>query len=576
MVVANPARPAYGSSPGSTLRGGPQPSSEVHDLGRTLVRAARQNGPGEICYLRDDGSEMRQSYRSLAESASRVLRGMRERGVRPGDKIIVHTTDGPGLLVGFWACVLGGFVPVPVGPSVSQGTLRGVGGLWCASDRVWLVTSAVDDGSARAGAEPTAGIGRLGTIEELSEAPPTDEYHPSDWDDLAVLLLTSGSTGVPKAVMLSHGNILSRCVAAVTTNQLTERMRSFNWMPLDHVGGLLMFHLRDVYLRCTQVHAPTSWVLEDPLRWLDAMSRHRSTMTWAPNFAFRLINDKAAGANSRDWDLSALSHIMNGGEAIKPQVLRRFLSVLAPVGLPSDAVHPGWGMSETSGGVVDSRFDPACVPEDARFLAIGEPHPGVAIRVVDVDGTRISDGTVGFLQVSGAPITGGYYNNSAHNRAGFSADGWYQTGDLGYVDDGRLVVTGRVDDLIALDGVEHYAHEIESAVDELAFVEPTYTVATAVAPAGDEAPELGVFFHPRDGVDGQEASAVIRELVRARFGISPGHVVPVDKTDIPRTGVGKLERARVRTRFETEWIRRLGAGDDPAPRAPEIGGGPWS
>src|SRR5438876_307829 len=144
-----------------------------------------------------------------------------------------------------------------------------------------------------AGSDQAGGISYVQQDGEALRRSPADRrWHDSDWDDLAVLLLTSGSTGLPKAVTLTHGNILSRSAATAATNGLTAAARSFNWMPLDHVGGLVMFHARDVYLGCEQVHAGIDWILADPLRWLATIDRYRCGNTWAPNFAFGLINDR--------------------------------------------------------------------------------------------------------------------------------------------------------------------------------------------------------------------------------------------------------------------------------------------
>ncbi|MBY8852164.1 AMP-binding protein, partial [Saccharothrix sp. MB29] len=213
-----------------------------------------------------------------------------------------------------------------------------------------------------------------------------------------------------------------------------------------------MFHARDAYLGCHQVHAPISWVLEDPLRWLDAISEHRCDTTWAPNFAFGLIVDRAEQIADKSWDLSRLGYIMNGGEPIKARVANRFLSLLAPFGLPDTAMHPGWGMSETTAGVVDCVY-PAGMDEETRFIPVGTPHPGLSLRVVDEAGEIVPEGVEGRLQATGLPITPGYYANPEQNRQSFSTDGWFKTGDLAYLVDGVLTVTGRVDDVIEVDGV---------------------------------------------------------------------------------------------------------------------------
>ncbi|WP_198587009.1 AMP-binding protein [Glycomyces xiaoerkulensis] len=524
---------------GSLSFGPPATAAEVPDLAAALLRAA-ESDTGGIRFVIDDRSHIEHSYRDIAEYASRILGGMRSRGARSGDNVIVRITDHPNLLATVWACLLGGMVALPLGESARDRSAADLDGLWRTTDRTWIVDW---DGTE----QPTERAARLGTVGELRTAPAATDHSPGGWDDPALLLLTSGSTGTPKAVSLTHGNILSRTAATAETDRLDASLRSFNWLPLDHVGGLVMFHMRDVYLRCTQVHARFEWVMRDPLRWLGQMDRHASNCTWAPNFAFSLVNDNADRLRGQRWDLSALDYIMNGGEAVKPAVLNRFLSLLAPFGLPADAVHPGWGMSETSSGVVDRRFRPA-EESPGRFMAVGYPHPGVGLRIVDEHDRVVPECETGLLQAQGEAVFNGYHNNEEANRRAFTADGWFRTGDLAYVEDGLLTVIGRADDEIVVGGRTRQGHEIESTVEDLGLVEPSFTVAAAVEPAAGQG--LAVFCHPRPEADLEALSERVRRAVLDAHDVEVRYVVPVAKTDVPKTGIGKLRRTMLSRRFE--------------------------
>ncbi|SCF01445.1 Acyl-CoA synthetase (AMP-forming)/AMP-acid ligase II [Micromonospora mirobrigensis] len=491
----------------------------------------------------DHGRERRQTYGELLDAARRVLTGLRRGGVRPGDKVILQIDDDRDLLSTFWACVLGGFVPAPTTPRPPVDTRLSpeawLARVWDALDRPWVVT-----GSA---VEPDVSIvdSWLGAAPALAHNAAATHLRRARSDDIATLLLTSGSTGAPKAVMLSHHNIISRSTATIQVRQLSWASRTFNWMPLDHVGGLVMFHVRDTLLGCHQVHARTGWILAEPLRWLDLISEHECDTTWAPNFAFNLIVDRENELRGRPWNLSRLRYIMNGGESIKARTAHRLLALLAPYGLPATAMHPGWGMSETSSGVVDAVFDPDTQPADGRYVPVGAPHPGVRLRVVDDEGNVVPQGVSGRLEVSGAPITSGYYGDPPGNPQSFTPDGWFKTGDLAVIRDGSLTVTGRADDVLEIDGIRYHGHEIEAAVEELPFVEPSYTVACPVEGERGERTALVVFFHPRSGVAGDGERAQISELVRVRFGLPVARVAPVAREDVPKTGVGKLRRARM-------------------------------
>lgn len=535
----------------SFLDGGPPAPLDVHHLGETLVRAARTATSADICFLDDEGSETTLTYAQLLDHAARVLGGMRAAGVAPGETVILQVAEPAALLAAFWACVLGGFLPMPVnaGATADQRAtapelLRRV---WQGYGRPKVVTGPGQEIAAAVAADPRWQRARVGDTDRLGAAGPETVWHRAAPDDPAVLLLTSGSTGVPKAVTLTHRNVLSRTAATVRANRLGAATRSFNWMPLDHVGGLVMFHVRDVHLGCYQVHAGIEWVLGDPLRWLEAVDRHRADTTWAPNFAFGLINDQADRLAGSPWDLSCLRYIMNGGEAVRSGVVRRFLELLAPLGLPRDAMWPGWGMSETSAGVADCEFWEVDAGDD-RYVPVGRPQPGTALRVVDEHDRVVPAGTTGRLQVSGACVTSGYYRNPGQNRLAFT-EGWFRTGDLAYVRDGVLTVTGRADDVIELGGTACHGHEIEARVEELDAVVPSYTVACLVPGPESGSEELAVFFHPRAGTDPADAARQVRDQVARTLGVTVAHAVPVAREDVPKTGIGKLRRAQLRERF---------------------------
>jgi acyl-CoA synthetase (AMP-forming)/AMP-acid ligase II len=531
----------------SILNGGPLGPAKVTTLSAALVRAANLSGGEEITYLDDEGTPRKQSYAELLHDAACILSGMRAAGARVGEKVVLQIGTDPDLLAAFWACVLGGFVPVPVTPSppahsrLSAAQL--LAGVWGMLGKAKVVTG------QRTKPDASVAGSWLGTVDTLRVGPAATAFQPVAPDEPAALLLTSGSTGLPKAVTLTHRNIISRSVATKRVRNLSAANRTFNWMPLDHVGGLVMFHVRDVLLGCHQVHARINWVLTDPLRWLDAISEYRCDTTWAPNFAFGLVVDRAHEMADRSWDLSNLRYIMNGGEPITARVARRFLSLLAPFGLPSEAIHPGWGMSETSSGVVDCVFSLQASTDEDRFVSVGVPHPGVTLRVVDHNGEVQPAGTIGMLQVSGFPITSGYYANPEQNQQSFTADGWFKTGDLAFVAGGMLTVTGRADDVIEVDGVSYYGHEIEAAVEELAFVESSYTVVCQLLTESGAHHGLAVFFHPRSGTASDPEKSAVAELVASRFGLQATHVEPVPRDEVPKTGIGKRKRAQLLKRL---------------------------
>ena len=454
--------------------------------------------------------------------------------------------------------MLGGFVPVPISipPTYDEvnSTIGKLHNAWQLLDRPVVLTSRGLAGAVRS----LAGLlkvdeFRVAVTDDLRSEQPDTNWHAAQADDVVLMLLTSGSTGKPKAVMQSHRAILSRSAANAQMNAFTDLDVSLNWFPLDHVGGIVMFHINDLCLGCIQVHAPTQAVLRNPLRWLDLIERHRATITWAPNFAYGLINAQEEEIGQRRWDLSSMRFILNAGEAIVSKTARKFLQILIPHGLPATAMRPSWGMSETCSAVTyASHFTVDTSRDDDLFVEVGSPVPGFAVRIVNGLDQVTAEGEIGALQVKGPSVTSGYYRNPELNREIFTDDRWFATGDLGVVREGRLTITGRQKDVIIINGVNFYSHEIEAVVEDVAGVAVSFTAACAVRESGSDTDSLAVFFHAPQA--GETTLAPLLKEIRGRvvrnIGVNPTFLVPVPKQDIPKTEIGKIQRAQLRKRFE--------------------------
>ncbi|MBT3166509.1 amino acid adenylation domain-containing protein [Streptomyces sp. Vc74B-19] len=556
-AAAPAARAAEASGVPAVSEGPDLAEPSVPSWAEALRRAAAR-GRGDIVHVHADGSEHRRTYASLVPEASRVLAGLRRAGLRPGDQVILQCDVTEDFLAVLWGCVLGGFVAVPLTVPASYGTpsaaLTKLEGIWRMLGRPWIVCSAGREAGLRAVAARQDWPGpRITTADALREAPEDHDWHPAGPDDLLLMLMTSGSTGLPKAVRLTHRNVLTRSAATEQMNGLGADDVSLNWIPLDHVTGVVMFHLRDVYLGCRQVHAPTSWILQDPLRWMDLADRHRVTVTWAPNFAFGLLAEQAHRFTGRAWDLSPMRLVMNAGEAVVASAARTFLHTLQPFGLPQDVMHPGWGMSETCSVVTDAVLPAEPVPGEGTFVSCGRPYPGFAMRIVDERGTVLTEGEAGRFQVRGTSVTGGYHDNPAANAEAFTDDGWFDTGDLAFLRDGELHITGRAKDVIIVNGVNHYSHEIEACVEELPYAERSFTAAVAVrTDPSSPTDELALFLHltPEATADPARALREIAGKVTREIGVSPSFLIPVARDAVPKTEIGKIQRTRLRKGFE--------------------------
>ena len=507
-----------------------------------------------------------QSYSQLFQEANLILAGLRKKGLQPQDKVVLQLSQPRYILSCLWACLLGGFVPIPLGVDLSDNGNHKLAAISSLGDLV------VTQDSLQQGIKELLENGRLKNltvvaVEELQDNLPDSNWYESDLDDLALLLFTSGSTGKPKGVMLSRRNLLASIYGMATVNKLTRNDITLNWMPIDHVASLVMFHLTEVYLGCQQIQVATQLILQQPLKWLDLIDRYRVTVTWSPNFAYNLVNEKLQNGQY-NWDLSGVRWMGNGAEAVVGKTAQRFLQLLGKYGLRETVVSPGYGMSETCAGIAhSSSFN---LTTKGEFVSVGAPIPGVSLRIVDRQGDVVPEGTIGLLQVKGLTITSGYYQQPQLEREIFTADGWFDTGDLGFIKSGRLTITGRQKEVIIINGVNYYNHEIEVVVSELSGVSVSYTAAIGVKDKqGQE--QLAIFFHPeledwerrlgdeetggqenkKNGLSLRELIQTIRKSVFNSVGVAPTYILPVAKEDIPKTAIGKIQRQQLSKRFET-------------------------
>ncbi len=518
-----------------------------------------------IVYIQPDKSEKFQSYQDLFVEAQRILSGLRKLGLQPQDKVVLQIESYQDFISAFWGCILGGFVPVPVThiaytPEQVNKTVSKLAYTLQMLERPLLLT----DASFAAQIPNLLELLQVGTfpvrtVEELRHNEPDSNCYDSQPDDVAVMMLTSGSTGLPKGVLLSHKNLLSQTIGSVQMNGFIGEDVTLNWIPIDRVAGLIYFHIRDVYLGSKQIHLPFQLFLQEPLIWLDLIDRFKVNIAFAPNFAYGLINDCAEAIAQRQWDLSSMKFFLNEAEAIVAKTARRFLQLLAPHGLAPTTLCPSWGMAEVSSGVTFSHnFSLNSTTDDDLFVEVGTPIPGVELRIVDSQNQIIAEAEIGALQVKGLTVTSGYYQNREANQQAFTEDGWFNTGDLGFLKDGRLTITGRQKDVIIICGNNYYSHDIEAAVEEFEGVEVSYSAACNVRKPGDNTDRLAVFFSAIDTQDNSLKTLMqkISNNVINRIGLSPDYLIPVPKETIPKTAIGKIKRQELRKRFEAGEFNR--------------------
>ncbi|MCJ1680064.1 non-ribosomal peptide synthetase [Streptomyces sp. APSN-46.1] len=530
-------------------------------LGGLLTRAAAKFPEHGVRYCSQERplDHALRTYPELLDESLRLLSSLREAGVRPGRVVALLLERPEDFIPAFWACLLGGItacplVPVRNDPQRWAAQLSHVhtllDGPLVVTDRRTREELPAVQGLAVATVEELA----LGTADTDARTVPVTAAGP---DDVALLVLTSGSTGASKAVRLTHGNLLASMAAKAEVQRLTADDVTLNWISYDHVAALLEAHLLPLSAGAVQLQVTPDSVLADPVHFLRLIDAHRVTMTFTPNFLLGLINQTLDQLPSPlPLDLSCLRHIVSGGEANPVATGIGFLDRLAPYGLHRGALWPAFGMTETCAGSIYNREFPDA-DQGAEFAAVGRPVDTLRIRIVAEGGSApVADGEVGEVQLTGPMITDGYRNDKEATKAAFTADGWFRTGDLGRLAGGRLTLVGRSKDSVIVNGVNYYSHDIESLLDGLEGIEKSFVVAFPTRPRGSDTEQLAVAFAVTPDVSRDEAALhrlliAIRNSVVLHWGFRPALLLPLPKDAFPKTSLGKIPRALMRRRLES-------------------------
>ncbi|WP_051952882.1 non-ribosomal peptide synthetase [Methylocapsa aurea] len=523
-------------------------------LAQLLLRAAQWRPESGLRLISADieGADVARSYPELLDEAQRISAGLSALGRRPGDRIVLLLEGAGDFIPAFWASILGGYIPCPLAP------IHGDPGRWATQlshiQSLLAGPLVVVSERLREGLPDIAGL-EVAELDSLRASAAEERAHKAEPEDIAVLMLTSGSTGNSKAVGLTHANILASLAGKTERQNLTAADVTLNWISFDHVAALLEAHLLPLYVGATQLHADAATILADPTSFLRLIDRRRVTMTFTPNFLLGQIVAalESPRAKPLSLDLSSLRHIVSGGEAVVTETARRFLSLLAPYGLARTAIWPAFGMTETCAGSVYSREFPDA-DAGREFASLGLPITGLEIRIADDQDVPARAGEPGELQLRGPMIFRGYYNNEEATRAAFTSDGWFRSGDLGRLENGRLSLVGRSKDSIIVSGVNYFSHELETALEQLDGVERSFAAAFPTRPPGADTEQLAVAFAPAfplsDEPELHRLIIAIRNTAIALWGFRPTLILPLPKDAFPKTSLGKIQRSVLRKRLE--------------------------
>ena len=612
------------STPGESAAPPPAAAETWPDVLR--YRSAHDAARPHLILWDDDGEATTVSFEELYAGAQAAADELSRRGIRPGDAVALMLPTCRDFFLAFAGILLAGGVPVPIYPPVRADRIaeyaeRQSAILRNAEARL-LITfeeaarvakllqptvkslhGTVTAASLLGAASPAAATPRRPELSPSAAPlrPPSNKLSnnlsnnlsSNSPNDLALLQYTSGSTGDPKGVMLTHANLLANVRAIGQALDIRPDDVGVSWLPLYHDMGLIGAWLMPLYFGLPVVVLSPLSFLSRPARWLWAVHKHRGTITAAPNFAYELAVRKITDAEIAGLDLKSLRASLNGAEPVTAETLDRFAARFAPHGLRREALLPVYGLAEGSLAVTipplgeGPRVDrilrdalaqhgravpaaspvpppttvagapanaPVVEPGVLSVVSVGRPLPDHQVRIVNASGENAADRVEGELWFRGPSSTSGYFHNPAASRALFpagAAAGWLNSGDRGYCADGEIFLTGRVKDIILKAGRNLYPHEIEEITGNVPGVRKGCVAAFGApdATAGTERLVIVAETRDREPAARQRIAAAITQHVAQNLGLPPDAVELLPPHSIPKTSSGKLRRHETRALY---------------------------
>ena len=566
----------------------PQAAGEAPDRAGTLIDAlvwhARHHPDRPHITLIGDGDQAETiSYAGLLTAAEAVAAGLQARGLQPRQTVALMLPTGSDFFAAFFGILLAGAIPVPIYPparlSQIEDHLRRQIRILANARIVTLITVSEAQSLARLLRAQIDGLHSVVTVEALSRSGGTLDRYPVRPHDVAFLQYTSGSTGNPKGVILTHDNLLANLRVMGQVVEIASTDVFVSWLPLYHDMGLIGAWLGSMYFAYRLILMSPLTFLARPARWLWAIHNYRGTISAGPNFAYELCVSRIADADLEGLDLGSWRYAFNGAEPVSAQTIARFHDRFAAYGFRPQAMKPVYGLAEVSLGLA---FPPTgslpqvdhisrealmrsgqAVPVDAgadgalHVVAAGRPLPGYEIRIVDDVGYEAGERREGRLEFRGPSTTQGYFRNPEATRDLFNGD-WLDSGDRGYMADGTAYLTGRAKDMVIRAGRNVYPQEVEEALNDVPGLRRGCSAVFGSSDPASGTERLVVLCETRetapDKLEGLRKQ--VNDIVVDLLDMPADDVVLAPPGSVLKTSSGKLRRGASRERYEQGLLGR--------------------
>jgi len=600
----------YSGQPLSTLKPGLEREIRTAESLTQVLRLRCLAEPERAhIHLYEENDALRtMTFGELHERASLVAAELTERGLEPAQTVAIMLPTCAEFFSTFAGILLAGGIPVPIYPPfradrIAEYATRQSSILRNAEAR-FLITWRRAEGLARLLQPQVPTLRDVLNAEKLCAKPATAIQEVPSWkllgnlahrargEDIAFLQYTSGSTGNPKGVILTHANLLANIRSIVSGVEIGADDVAVSWLPLYHDMGLIGAWFVPLFTGIPLVVMSPITFLSQPVRWLRAIQRHRGTISPAPNFGYELCVRKIADEDLGGLDLSSWRAALNGAEPVHAETIERFISRFAPYGFKRGALMPVYGLAEASLGVSAPRLGSgaridridratfessgkavtAVVPNGTgsgalEFVGAGRPLADVECRIVLVNGQDAGERREGELWFRGPSATRGYYRNPQATAELLKEGGWLNSGDRAYWAEGEIFITGRAKDLVIKGGRNLYPHEIEDIAGKVAGVRTGCVVAFGAPDASSGTERLVVAAEIRKAEESKRIAGEISRRIQDALGIPPDVVQLLPPQSIPKTSSGKLRRSETRRLYiegklgkkqQATWIQIAG------------------
>lgn len=549
------------------------------------IKAAKESGKG-ITFLQKGGEEEFLPYEGLFIKAESGLANLTRSGLIKGDRLILQVED-PGIfLILFWACLMGGIIPIPLSLATTDEYRLKLLKVW---DILGNAPIAFDENISADFHTYLKEQGKADLRDRVEE----NSLFPKGFDpdlgelslvqnttpeDIAYIQFSSGSTDDPKGIILTHGNLMNNIQAFLKAKNTRANDVYMTWLPLSHDMGLIGWHLNPLVAGASQYLIPPKTFVGNPGLWFDKISEHRASVISTPSFGLNHVlkfadlnreSDENSDTN-KDWDLSCVRLVVTGADPISHTLCNRFLDAMAGFRLKKETMMPGYGLAEATLAVSVSPLGTPFTTHylDIRSLGVGDrvkdietddpnavPYvdegpliTGFEARICDGDGKPLGLEVIGHIQLKGPSITAEYVNRPGATARAFSRDGWLKTGDLGFIRSSHgnhhMVITGRSKEIIIIGGLNFYPHDIERVVGQIPELRGRSVVAAGVYDRQTLSEELVLFVSHKKEIEAFIPLVTpIRDQVASQMNLPLSRVIPIPS--IPRTTSGKVKRVKL-------------------------------